>query len=76
MDIIRKVIAVPFDIEGNAIEGNFKDGIIGEASTLEDAVKLAASKGFELSPLGTPDRVPGELIDEEMDAFAVGVINP
>ena len=74
MNKLRKVIAVPFDSAGNMIEGNFKDGIIGEASTISEATDIALSKGYKIADFETPDRVPGELIDDPLDAFAVSVI--
>lgn len=75
METIRKVITVPFDKDGNLIEGSFSQGIIGEALTHEDAVLLAKSKGYEIADFDSPDRIPGELIDEPVDAFSVGVIS-
>jgi hypothetical protein len=71
----RKVIATPYDSDGMLIEGNFKDSVIGDAETYEEAVALAISKGFLLVDFDCPDHIPGELIGEEIDAFAIGVIS-
>jgi len=75
MNKVRKVVAVPYDATGNLIEGDFNDCIIGEAETLTQAVTLTKAKGFTLIDFDAPDNVPGELIGELFDAFAVGVIS-
>ena len=72
---MRKVIAVRYDADGNMIEGDFKDGIIGEAGTFAQALELVKAQGFALVDFESPENVPGELIDEALDAFAVGVIS-
>lgn len=69
----RKVIVVEYDTDGQLVEGDFIDGVIGEAATIEDARCLAISKGYTLVAFQTPENVPSELIGEPADAFAVGV---
>jgi hypothetical protein len=71
--LIRKVVVVPYDAAGWVVEGDFRDGVIGEAATFEAATALAIRKGYRLLAYETPDRVPGECIDADRDAFAIGV---
>ena len=70
---MQKVVIVPFTAEGEMVAGDFRDGVIGDASTMDDATELAKSKGFTIVDFDTPNSIPSELIGEDQDAFAIGV---
>jgi len=77
---MRRVVIVAHTADGEVIPSDYRDGLIGEAETIEDARALVVKQGYELAPWDTPETVPGELlvvqdVDEDtVDAWAVGVI--